>query len=526
MGSRPTFEPRFAHRWTDAPLGAPVEWEPAWLLLDAPLSAWDSVRVTRNGAPLAVQLRKDQTGTPQVACEWPRSDPGRYRLRIEAGAAVVEREVRVDPGKITTAAFAALLDELNERLPAEVALSLQRAGALTGVELRPPDSTTLAGELSRIRRAIRGSQDRLGLVAILDRVGRDPHRALADEAPWVRSFEARSPDPGQLARALMRAENLDVERRPLTVIDRRSVEHFDTYENRVVRTFVSAVRARAGRLTAACEAAKRTDSAAEVRALLRELDLARRQASFLDHVSDLAVPPTRLTMVLQRKPGYRAALEGFLAFLRSSSARLDAPALDAPLDNLPALYQLWGTLQVCLAVVEVAAKTGHRVETQRLVSASPGGVYVRVLPDGVPAVVLRGPSDVRVAVIPERSYGHQGSLRSMSFVQRPDVAVEVRRPTGTAVWLFDPKYKLASDEGEGPGEGRPKKVDIDKMHAYRDSIRDAGGERVVRFAATLYPGVDCAYGEGLAAIQARPGDGEALRLRIAAEIERALGFAG
>jgi PD-(D/E)XK nuclease superfamily len=42
-----------------------------------------------------------------------------------------------------------------------------------------------------------------------------------------------------------------------------------------------------------------------------------------------------------------------------------------------------------------------------------------------------------------------------------------------------------------------KKVDIDKMHAYRDAIRDQSGTRVVRYAATLYPGPELHYAEGL-----------------------------
>jgi predicted component of viral defense system (DUF524 family) len=34
----------------------------------------------------------------------------------------------------------------------------------------------------------------------------------------------------------------------------------------------------------------------------------------------------------------------------------------------------------------------------------------------------------------------------------------------------------------------PKKIDIDKMHAYRDAIRDLGDQPVVDSAAIVYPG--------------------------------------
>ena len=58
-----------------------------------------------------------------------------------------------------------------------------------------------------------------------------------------------------------------------------------------------------------------------------------------------------------------------------------------------------------------------------------GGVYVRLLPDDMPVMVLYHP-DTRTTVrlIPERSSGKHGELRSISYEQRPDVAVEVRSP--------------------------------------------------------------------------------------------------
>jgi hypothetical protein len=52
-------------------------------------------------------------------------------------------------------------------------------------------------------------------------------------------------------------------------------------------------------------------------------------------------------------------------------------------------------------------------------------------------------------------------------------------------------------------DGRPKKVDIDKMHAYRDPIRDPKDAHAVDFAAIIYPGRN---GTGLEAIALRPGE--------------------
>ena len=118
--------------------------------------------------------------------------------------------------------------------------------------------------------------------------------------------------------------------------------------------------------------------------------------------------------------------------------------------------------------------------------------------------------------------------------------------------IFDPKYKLDTEtadassndageeaageeaepeaageeaEPEAAGAGKPKKIDIDKMHAYRDSIRDVDDHRVVQYAAILYPGLTVEYGVGLAAVAARPSDSEftdALRAVLEEQLSRAI----
>ena len=82
----------------------------------------------------------------------------------------------------------------------------------------------------------------------------------------------------------------------------------------------------------------------------------------------------------------------------------------------------------------------------------------------VSALRLEDPTrGVTVTLTPERSYGRSGDPRSVSFLQRPDVAVEIGMPDGDLdMLLFDPKYKLDADD---QGSGLPVKSDVDKMHA-------------------------------------------------------------
>jgi len=119
----------------------------------------------------------------------------------------------------------------------------------------------------------------------------------------------------------------------------------------------------------------------------------------------------------------------------------------------------------------------------------------------------------------------------MSFPQRPDVVVEVSAPgIAPALILFDLKYKLRSDEQpvlaeeEDPSvpPGQPKKVDIDTMHAYRDAIRTLSGERVVSYAAILYPGPEVRYPPGIEALKADPLRPELLRERLRSVLSAAI----
>ncbi|WP_222708587.1 nuclease domain-containing protein [Paenibacillus sp. N3.4] len=59
-----------------------------------------------------------------------------------------------------------------------------------------------------------------------------------------------------------------------------------------------------------------------------------------------------------------------------------------------------------------------------------------------------------------------------------------------------------------------EKVDIDKMHAYRDSIRDGMNNPVIQYVAILYPGKTVNYTAGLTAVRAYPNEDEKLGMTL------------
>jgi len=524
MASPPTSSLRFIDL-AGGPLPGPREWERCLIELDLEPDELQQIRVLRQGEPLRV-LVQQLDGRPRVLAEWPLSGTGRYRLTLENDTAPsIESEITIAPRKISSEAYGRLIDDLQTELPASVALALQLTGALAGLELRPPGGTTLAQELARLRQAVVGSHARAGLAATMTAIARDPHRVLRKHEEWVDRERVRRLEPLGLIAAVRQPNNLDPEfKLPLRAPDVRVEQTVDVYENRLLRSFHDEVAARLRQLAAALEAQDSYAPLVEVEELTRTLQQARFAADFLDEVGRLEHVPTRVSMVLLKRREYHWMLEGYLRFRRSAYVQLDEPALETPLENLPELYELWGTLQVIKALLDVGHALGFETRNQRLAKHIDGGIYLKVLAGGQPAIDMRTP-DTTVTLTPQCSYGTatDNRLRSISYTQIPDVTIEIRRRGEQPVLvLFDPKYKLQSEESGEPGDGRPKKIDIDTMHAYRDAIRTVDDKRVVSYAAILYPGPEVRYGDGIEALPARPLEPNTLGARLREVLTREL----
>jgi hypothetical protein len=201
-------------------LATPLEWIPGYVEVVVDPADWEQVHLTSQGFPLPLSVRRIG-GSIRVVAEWPRAGPGRYRLRADGPAISDERVIAIAPRKISSSAFAQLLEDLESRLPAIVALGLQRAGGLTGIALPPPGQTTLAQEVVRLRRAVLGVSGRPGLAQVLRELAPDPHQMLRSTEFWVREERARRPHPARLVHAVARAHNLTEQGRPARIVDTR-----------------------------------------------------------------------------------------------------------------------------------------------------------------------------------------------------------------------------------------------------------------------------------------------------------------
>jgi hypothetical protein len=156
------------------------------------------------------------------------------------------------------------------------------------------------GELAILRHVVYGGAGTAGLSSVLPMLQVSHRRELTFEPHWSKEELVRHPEPRELIRAMRKPGNLDAQGRPVYTLDERRSLTADIYENRVVRQTYEAVR---GRVQALADDPDPRVSG-EARAMLRVLEGARRQASFLDEVGE----PGRTnlpTATLTQDPLYR-----------------------------------------------------------------------------------------------------------------------------------------------------------------------------------------------------------------------------
>ncbi len=277
----------------------------------------------------------------------------------------------------------------------------------------------------------------------------------------------------------------------------RPVESFDTVENRFIAHFARIVARRLRRLVGLAERVPALD-AKEVGTLFGRLRHAARGLRDFDGLRPLAMPPSSQAML--RLAPYRRGLGTWRRFRQSLSATLEDRRLDAPTRNLPELYELWGTLSVISGALQAVSKAGWTIERQQLLGETPYGFGVRALPIGQAAFVACSPDGQRRLQYVPQAVAKQGGqpLASISHTMIPDVVILVYDGSELeTVLIFDPKYKRYDD--------KPVDGDINKMHTYRDAIRDRRGRRVVTYAGIIYPGEGRDYSGEVGALPGVPG---------------------
>lgn len=366
------------------------------------------------------------------------------------------------------------------------------------------DSSTLYQRFAFLRAIL--ESDRFS--DALAKICASPIRKLVDEEHEVRPACLRRVTPGvarQLARAGMH---------PRWVVTEDRVETCDVDENRFVKYVLGAF---ADFLREIAEKdASNEHLTREAKALGERLDRALAEP-FFRHVSQLTRLPLGST-ALQRREGYREILNAWTIW--DAAAKLawknGEQVYAAGKKNVAALYEYWCYFKLLDVVQKLFHVSEEEIAKDLIVSNDQG--LTLSLKEGKRSP-LHGTFEVpgsqgryrRLAI--DFSYNETFNRRgggSWTLPMRPDYTIAFR-PEGMGLQAavendlvtyvhFDAKYKFDEIESElreietgvtdGTEDETPqqrnerdvKRVDILKMHAYRDAIRRTGG------AYVLYPG--------------------------------------
>jgi len=527
-----------------ATIKCPVEGRKCGIAIDIPRELWPSISLTLGTVALPLQL--DEAAMCAYS-EWPPCGPGHYELSLVCGDIHERLTITVMPQYFSESEVNSIIHDLTELLPKSIASRLQECGGLLDINLALDHEPTILQAFLKLRRGIYGTEDRLGILQILPIIQRQCHQVLVQRPEIRDTNRARRPDISKLPQAISMPGNVSASGRLKQMFDVTVERSFETYENRLVKAYVKALQSQISRLQARLGSELAPPAVAtELEALSSEFRLACTRATFLREVRLPFGSADRVTMVLLKNPAYRAVLEDYLALYKQSSVRLEEPALNAPLNKFPFLYQLWANLRVVSAMLQGCAESGYLCVSHPWVKRDNKGLFIQVVNDFEPAMELSCPTTGRaVRLIPWRR--DRGSENTLSTSQDlvPALAIAIYTPEKPpVVLLFDPRYKVAAQSAKRAVAKKtsaktkaaknkmaetliaiaiePMKEDIDELLYCIDQVR--GPEEVceIQYAAILYPGQRKQIASDLEALPARPSDGDALHKNVYEVLRRYL----
>lgn len=488
---------------------------------------------------------------------------GRLTMTISDAAGMTGRaSVEVRSRKISYVSdYRSMLRDVAD---ATTGLVLERFGP-TELHLRPDptgDAETLYQRFAFLKNLLSGEQFEISMAQILER----PHQA------WVASMEPRSPSqglpagpgvarqltkPGPRVDWMMPENELPMPTLPQRVWGERWVETKDTLENRFVKYvlthflhFVTDVQRTLDRESPSAPVRRGLKEVEAAQARLEEL-LAQGMFAEVGPLSQLPLA----SQALQRRAGYRDLLHAYIQFETAALLTWEGgqDVYGAGQRDVATLYEYWVFLQVAAVVSDLC---GQPLDYRQL---------LEVRTDGMGVALKRGnPRSLRGSIVKwnrrlgiELWFNRTFSARdregeSWTRPMRPDMSLRIIVPGAPGhanedIWLhFDAKYRvetlqalfgqspktevdetaeLRSEEGAKHRLGS-KRVDLLKMHAYRDAIRRSVG------AYVIYPGTEPEKNQqyhellpGLGAFPLKPVEGrgsegtEALRAFLSAVLD-------
>jgi hypothetical protein len=519
MESSPSSKLRFFDE-TGAAIPLPVEGCKCGIAIDVLQESWPSISLKFGASSLEVFF---DTKENRAYCEWPACGPGYYELYLICGDYRERRKITLMPRYFTESEMSCVIDELTDILPKSVASQLLKCGAQLGALDHKP---SVEEEFFELRRMLMGTTERLGLLQLLPLIQRECHHELVPRTEVRDSDKVRRPDISKLPGVISMPGNVLSPDLVFRMYDVAVESSFDTYENRLVKVYVQALRGRLSRLQGRMEQASE-ELVRDIDNLISEFNLACARATFLREVKLPTVFTGRVTMVLLKNPSYRLVFEDYLSLTQQSSVTLSEAALRAPLSQFPFLYELWANFKVIDALLQVCVESGFQCVSHNWVKKNSKGIFIQVINDEQAAIELISPNTgKRATLVSWKPDGGNEVLEDTPNHERLiALAIVIDSPgEQSKLLVFDPEYRVATkrDIANDRSGIAPMKEDVADLQRWVEQGKALDSARTLEYAAMLYPGPRMQFGSEVEALPALPSDGEGLQKAVSEVLRRYL----
>jgi hypothetical protein len=280
---------------------------------------------------------------------------------------------------------------------------------------------------------------------------------------------------------------------PEKVISRKTEISYDVFENRLLKKFLKMLIELLSLYTKTVEQElqrkklgelENKESIHTLEKILSHADQLKKRVSsmlnyaFLQEVG-LTTWLTNITPTLEREANYRRFYQIYQDFLWSPYFQT-SDIFKLSIKDLPTIYENWSTLFVCESILGLTEKKWTLINQSILVRHRLG--YALDIKRSELILSLRKKM-TSINVFFQKAFTPKSHpYWSYTHTQRPDITIEVKTKDSSRLLIFDPKYRYSLQFGEDPESA------INKMHVYKDSIRDPYGKKVVSKAFVLYPG--------------------------------------
>ncbi|KAF0159551.1 MAG: hypothetical protein FD159_492 [Syntrophaceae bacterium] len=278
---------------------------------------------------------------------------------------------------------------------------------------------------------------------------------------------------------------------PAEAMEERKHYTVDTNENRFMKHFLQSVQRRLQGLAKALKGKSGGYLNPDIEASLEKMDRGLMfflSDPFWSDVGTMRFIPAG-SQVLQRRDGYRQLFRLYSLLQLATHCHFNNDDFQNLLEtkDTPTLFEYWSFF----VVKDVLDKINKIRSCRTVVSTDPleqkiiqgicieyeGGIFLwfnRISPGSPGFMPFENPRNT----VPNESYSHN---------LRPDIVIS----RGNNILIFDAKFKGQRDSfyGDERGDGtigKWREEDIDKMHTYREAIRNVSG------AYILYPGEEAA----------------------------------